>query len=360
MRLVFLGDISVARPFHIPSSAFPDFRKADVIANLEGPVVSEWGLGLISEHKFPVLYNSLDVLGVLTAFNVRAVCLANNHMYDLPLPAAHTREILARAGVASFGAGANLVEASNPCVIAKGRTTAKLFAFGWDVIECRPATRTREGVNPLTPEHTLNTIRRLRSVDDSSFVIFVMHWNYELEIYPQPAHRQLARALIGKGVDAVIGMHSHVAQGAELVNEKPIVYGLGNWFFPVRQLGHIRLAYPPIASRELALELHIEGRQVQGVRFHWHQFDSNRSLITFEQTEDWDGAILRQLTPYTDMPHGEYVRWFRSNRTRRRGLPVYEDYRSIQRNRIKDRYVKLRQKVVQALVHLRLKGSPRA
>jgi len=124
-------------------------------------------------------------------------------------------------------------------------------------------------------------------------------------------------------------------------------------------LGHIRLAYPRIASRELALELDIEGRQVQSVRFHWYQFDAERNEIHFEKTESWDGAIVRQLTPYAGMSHEEYVHWFKANRTRRRGLPVYEDYRHVGRNRIKDKYVKLRQRTIETLMRFGFKGGPR-
>ena len=113
-----------------------------------------------------------------------------------------------------------------------------------------------------------------------------------------------------------------------------------------------------MASRELALELEIEGRQVRNTRFHWHQFDTNRNMVHFEKTEGLDGTILRKLTPYMGMSREQYVRWFKANRTRRCGLPVYEDYDHTVRNRIRDRYVKLRQAIIDTFVRLRLKGGP--
>lgn len=361
LHLIFLGDISVDSPYQRFGDIIDPLETADcAIANLEGATVSDEEVRSAPSQKAVALYNSPVVLDVLRHFNVCAVCLANNHMCDFHIPPKQTSEVLARAGIASFGAGANLVEASKPLVLRDNGTTVKLFAFGWEVIGCHAATSTDSGVNPLTPSHALGTIRRLRATDNSSFVVFVMHWNYELELYPQPAHRQLAHDLIREGVDAIIGLHSHVAQGAELVDGKPVVYSLGNWFFPIRQVGHLRLAYPPIASRELAFELEIEGRQVRDTHFHWHRFDAGRSLINFEQTEGWDGAILRQLTPYGGTSDEGYVRWFRVNRTRRRGLPVYQNYHHCWRNRIKDKYVRLRQAVIEALIHLRLKGGPRA
>lgn len=261
--------------------------------------------------------------------------------------------------MASFGAGNNLLEAKKPLVLSQNDTAVKIFAFGWHVIGCQTATRTRQGVNPFTPQHALNTIRLVRATDDSSTVIFLIHWNYELSLYPQPAHRQLAQDLIREGVDAVIGLHPHVAQGAELFEGKPIVYSLGNWFFPERKLGHFQLAYPPITSRQLALELEIEERRIKDVRFHWHQFDTNRNLICFEKTEHWDGAILQKLTPYADISHPEYTVWFKEHRTRRRGLPVYVDYRHSRRNWVKNRWVRARQGLIKVLVSTRLKRSLR-
>jgi poly-gamma-glutamate synthesis protein (capsule biosynthesis protein) len=358
MRLIFLGDINVTKSFK--STLQPTFDMADiVVANLEGPIVSEDNANLLQQKNSLVLYNSIDAFQVLESFNVTAVSLANNHILDLPLSISKQKTQLGQSGISSFGGGSNATEASNPYSLSRGDSTVQIFAFGWDVIGCRTTTGYRQGVNPLTAAHALDTIRRLRSVDTSSFVAFIMHWNYELELYPQPAHRQLAQDLIREGVDAVIGLHPHVAQGAELFEGKPIVYSLGNWFFPARELGHFRLAYPPVASRQLALELEMQERTVNKARFHWYRFDQERSSIHFVQSESWDGEILQSLTPYAGMTHEEYIRWFRKNRRRRSGLPVYSDYRHAWRNRVKDRWVKLRQAVIETLVRLRLKGGPR-
>ena len=361
MRVIILGDISVDRPYAIAREAFAAFGAADlVVANLEGLLLVDDDALRVARAGQMVFYNALSVLDVLEAFHVRAVCLANNHLYDLPLPAAATGERLAAAGIAAFGAGANLEEAGAPLVFSQGSTTLKVFALGWEVIGCRPARARGEGVNPLTPQRALETIRRLRADDQESCVIFLMHWNFELELYPQPAHRQLAHDLIASGVDAVIGMHPHVAGGVELVEGRPVVYSLGNWFLPARQVGPLHVAYPPIAARELAVTLEIEGRQVRDVRLDWYQFDAARNALQAKGSEDSRGATVRELTPYAGMSHAAYREWFKANRTRRRGLPIYHDYTHIWRNRVRDRYTRARQAAVETLVRLRLKGGPRA
>jgi len=234
MRLIFVGDINVCQEMNHAGDV-PWIRAADfqfVLANLEGPISFREEIVDVSSDL--VLWNSQNVIDVLHTFNVRGVWLANNHIYDIDVPVKRTSDLLAAVGITSFGAGISVEEASRPLVIRSETTTAKVFAFGWDVIGCRLAGIVSEGVNPLTPEHLFTTIRQVREYDQTSFVVFVMHWNYELELYPQPAHRQLAHDLIREGVDAIIGLHPHVAQGAELVQSKPIVYSLGNWFFPPR------------------------------------------------------------------------------------------------------------------------------
>lgn len=356
MNLVFVGDIALDRvpeSLGIPS---PLFREASlVLANLEGGILRDEDRDQMPASGTLGLYNTIDVLQVLKAFHVGVVFLANNHIFDLPFPVKETRTTLSEAGIASFGAGNSLAEAQRAFSVTADGTMVKLFSFGWEVIGCPPARDNRPGVNPLTPEHVLQTIRQLRATDQASFVVFIMHWNYELERYPQPAHRQLAHDLISEGVDAIVGLHSHVVQGAELVGGKPVVYSLGNWFFPVRQLGHLHLAFPPVSRRQLALELVIGDERECDVRFHWHSFDPEQSRIDHEQTEDWDGTILHDLSPFAGMGHDEYVSWFRSHRTRKRMLPIYTDYRHTARNRIKDSYVSLRQRAIRSLVSIGLK-----
>lgn len=356
-RIIAVGDISVNQAnLDLSRTDTTSFENAVVVSNLEGPI-----LPMPSAKANEVgLENSLDVLNVLKHFRVKAVSLANNHINDFCEPAQNTVAILQQEGIMAFGAGSSLTEAARPCTMKLGDMTAMFFGFGWPVIGCRPATnKPTEGVNPLIPTHIINTLKQLRKVDQASFVACIMHWNYELELYPQPAHRQLAQALVKAGADAVIGLHGHVAQGAELFQGKPIVYGLGNWFMPARKLGHIYLQFPAIAHRELAVELTVDGREIKSVNFHWYRFDSEQNSLSLEQLETWGGGLLRQLTPYAGMDHAEYIAWFRRHRIRRRGLPVYVDYHQTRRNHVKDIYVGWRQSFIRLLVRCRLKGGPR-
>jgi hypothetical protein len=361
MRLLFLGDISVNEAHDTHAMHAVAMPEADlVLANLEGPIVADRDHSDRKVKSKPALYNSPHVLDVLHAYHIQAVYLANNHLYDLPLPASHTQEILERAGIDSFGAGSTIADAGVPFTFHQGETKILMFSFGWNVIGCRPASPQHEGVNPLTPEHALQTIQQVRRTDTESFVIYVFHWNYELELYPQPADRQLAHALLHAGVDAIIGLHPHVAHGAERVGDKVVIYSLGNWFFPPRQVGSMQLAFPSIAWRQLAVELDISGRTLRAVTYHWYDFEPNTATIMYHSAEQDGGSIIEKLTPFANMSHDQYTRWFVKNRTKRKALPVYRDFRHTRRNQLKDLFVKSRQILIQYLVFLRLKGGPKA
>jgi len=96
------------------------------------------------------------------------------------------------------------------------------------------------------------------------------------------------------------------------------------------------------------------------LRFHWFRFEDETISLNHLETEQWGGAILRELTPYANIGHRDYIQWFKRHRTRRRGLPVYKDYNHVRRNQVKDAYVKMRQQIIGMLVKLRMKGGLKA
>lgn len=356
MRIVFLGDVTVAGPQTYSLEGLDFLSEADlVIANLEGPILPDSEIHLVREKKQRVLFNDPAVLDILKSFNVDAVGLANNHIYDHGDSIVYTKELLEGAGIAFFGAGRNLAEAQQPLVFPDPAGDVKVFGFGWDVIGCKYAGPDTPGVNPLEPDHMLGTIREQVRQNTRSTVIYFLHWNYELETYPQPADRQLARKLIDEGVDAVIGLHPHLPQGAELHHEKPIIYSLGNWFFPPRNFGTVGLNFSPQPSSQIAVELDLEDGNAGEARFHWVCFDSQRRTIKFEKTEGWEGEMLAELTPFSGLDATRYISWFKEHKKKRYSLPFYRDYSLKTENWIKDQIVKLRQQLIWFLVNLGLK-----
>jgi poly-gamma-glutamate synthesis protein (capsule biosynthesis protein) len=174
-----------------------------------------------------------------------------------------------------------------------------------------------------------------------------MHWNYELESYPQPAHRQLAFAAIDAGATAVVGHHPHRVGGIEDYRGGLVAYSLGNWWLPQGVFFGGRLSYRVRDTRlELALELAPSGVH----RCHWFAYEPSAHALQYLRSEAvGDSEWVRERTPFAGMDRDDYLHWFRENRRQRKGLPVYVDYRHRWRNRFRDGAVLLRHRLILGL-----------
>lgn len=344
--MIFLGDI--AHPFdESPSWAqnqWPWAMSQPIIANLEGALVKKpW-----RHLKKRKLFNHFSIVDALVSNNVMLVNLANNHIMDVPGALEVTCTELKQHGMKITGAGKNLNEASMPARVTDEGTSYFFLGFGWETIQCRPAAARSAGVNPFRPSLLLKTVEKWRETYPDAGLVIMPHWNYEMELYPQPAHRQLAMAAIDAGADAVIGHHPHRVGGIEIYKGRPIAYSLGNWWMPQGVYLEGKLKYGDESLRELALEWHLCGEIV----CHWFDYHrENHELLYAESEKLFDSNYVQQLTPYAGMSHKQYLSWFSSNRIKRKILPIYCNYRYNISNSIKDWYVHMR--------HLMLVGAGR-
>jgi poly-gamma-glutamate synthesis protein (capsule biosynthesis protein) len=348
--LTFLGDLACpywAEPRVAGDGSLPF---GPTVINLEGAICSS---EQVITHRYPgriMLYNRQEVGRLLEAWDVRLACLANNHLFDCPADLSQTTDQLAEWQIGWCGAGHDLAEAQRPARVELADGPVDVLNFGWHVIGCPPAGPNRAGVNPLDPAHVLDSVRRCRADDASKRIVLVMHWDYELEQYPQPRDRQLAFAAIDAGASAVVGHHPHLVQGIEVHRGAPIVYSVGNWFIPHGTWQNRPVRYPAHTRRQLAFEWDPAGAS----RCHWFEYDPAEHTITHQQSEAVEGsAAVAELTPFAGMGHGEYVRWFAGHRHKRRGLPIYRDMNARLGNAWRDRWVTARQSVVEWLAPLR-------
>lgn len=346
--MLFLGDVAAGgiRPRALAMPAH--LRSCCTVVNLEG--------ALCTEHTFAkgrALYNSPGILETLTALNVRVANLANNHSMDTCGSPRHTIDILRREGIEGVGAGCTLEEAQAPVRLKEGDVEVLVLAFGWSVIGCRAASARGAGVNPLEPAHVLRSIEQLRRLNPRSKIVALMHWNYELEIYPQPMHRQLAFQCVEAGASAVVGCHPHCPSGIEWHGSAPIIYSLGNWFLPQGVFFGGALQFPARTELQLAFEWNpMSGNEA----CHWFRYlRSNHQIIYLQSESALASRLAASLTPYRGMPHGDYIKWFKEHRVKRRGLPVYKDYRQETMNRMFDGYVYARQRFIEILFGLNLR-----
>lgn len=185
-------------------------------------------------------------IGCLTAAGIDCCVLANNHVLDWGHAGLEeTLRALDDAGLPHAGAGRNAVEAAAPAVInVAGTGRVLVFAFGSPTSGIPPswgATAGQAGVNLLDDlsEHAARRIgaelRRVKRPGD--VVVASLHWgdNWGYEVTREQRH--FAHWLIEEGVDLVHGHSSHHARPVEVLNDRLILYGCGDFINDYEGIG---------------------------------------------------------------------------------------------------------------------------
>lgn len=344
--MIFTGDIACPNLEALPDIEIPeDLKRKAWISNLEGAIEIN-GDELLSEV---VVFNQLSALQkIKEAIDIKVVTLANNHITDTST-IRQTEELLDELNVKYCGAGIDINSSKKACVIKEDNgKEVVILNFGWRSISCLEATGNKEGVNPYEKNNIISQVKYIKSKYDDRKIIVFFHWNYELELYPQPFDRELSYALIDLGVDAVIGCHAHRVQGAEIYKGKPIIYGLGNWIFPQSVFWNKRLKFPEFCSLQLAFEIDWD---LNEYICHWFFYDREKNKINFIESEKLiHSERMVELTPYKKLNNKQYEKWFKKNRYHKKMLPVfYFDDKNYVID-LKNRWIQIRHFLIMSLV----------
>lgn len=170
----------------------------------------------------------------LHTIGVDLVGIANNHVYDFGQEGMEdTLHTLEEEEIPYVGAGYNINDAMKPAYyIVNGRKIAIVAA-----------TQIEKSYS-YTKEATENTPGVLKCLKDEKFckeiadakkcsdmVIVFVHWGTEGNSNYGTDQSALARDFVESGADAIIGGHTHCLQAVEYMDEVPIYYSLGNFFF---------------------------------------------------------------------------------------------------------------------------------
>jgi poly-gamma-glutamate synthesis protein (capsule biosynthesis protein) len=316
--MIFVGDIALPIQGSITLEGLPsELFSKQWVGNLEGSIVSNEvnsSTGLFNNE------NAIDQL--IDELPFMAFTLANNHILDLgQSKLKNTLDYLRKKQIEHCGAGQNLSAAARPLKTQEGDQTIIILNFGWSVIQCEPAGVNKPGVNPLTKKHVIDSVKKALRENSDACVVPIMHWNYELEAEPQPFERELAKHLIDLGVAGVIGAHAHRVGGIEIYKGRPIVYSLGNWHFKQGYFKEGRVRFPEFCNLQLAFEWDF---QKNDFKFHFFQFDPEKSILSYSHTESSGGELVSSLTPFLGLSDTDYKRWYKKNHHHRhKGLPIY-------------------------------------
>ncbi len=66
----------------------------------------------------------------------------------------------------------------------------------------------------------------------ADWVVVTVHWGKELDREPRPDDVERTQAMIDAGADVIFGHHAHRLQPFEIVGERPVFWGLGNFVWP--------------------------------------------------------------------------------------------------------------------------------
>lgn len=235
----------------------PLFQRADVsFFNLELPL-SERGVAArgksICHRGLPVNIDGIAEAGV------SCVNLANNHVLDYgDIAMLDTIDLLDRNSIGHFGAGRNIDEARQGCIVDKNGLRIGFLGYTTTLPTGFAATAECPGVNPLqvhtayrSPVSLLEYpgvapqivswadpvhLSRLRN-DVEVFgrqvnvLIIYVHWGASMSPHVHDFQREIGKAAIDAGAHAVFGGHQHVMSSIEFHRGCPIVHGSGNLLF---------------------------------------------------------------------------------------------------------------------------------
>lgn len=197
-------------------------------------------------------------ISMLDVFGADLANLANNHVYDYRASGLmDTIATLRNHGVVTMGAGANLAEAKTiQYYVANGKKIAFVSATEIEKYShyTKEATETEAGVlKTLNPTIYKQVIAEAAA--NSDYVIASVHWGIEGNYQYSGSQYNLAKIFVEAGADAVIGGHPHRLQGIEYINDVPVVFSLGNFWFSTGTL-YTTIAQIQIdKSGELALRM---------------------------------------------------------------------------------------------------------
>ena len=236
VRVNFVGDILLAwgvdKYISQKKDPFLDwqnvFSEADFnIANLESPYT-------LSESKMPlkpiVLKANPEHLQFIKKY-FSAVSLANNHTGDYGHSGfVDTLNNLKKFNISYFGGGLNKQQAHQPYWIYKNNIKIAIIGLNHYKPRSFSAGLTTPGIAWADEDDIIEDIKQARK-DGANIIIPFMHWGWESEVTPSVDQIKLARLMIENGADAIIGAHPHVTQGVSFIDNKPIVWSLGNFVF---------------------------------------------------------------------------------------------------------------------------------
>lgn len=232
LNLIFSGDFApILKDYKTNDSHFRSINEillfVDLhITNLECPLTySEASI----KKSGPAVKSDPGSISLFNQAKVKLACMANNHIFDYGEKGiVDTIEVLKKSNIESIGI-VNRTDGREKWIVKEIK--GKRIGF---LNYCEHEFSVREkgflGASGYDPVDAYYDIRVLRPKVD--WLIVIYHGGNEYYPFPRPELKKDFHYLADLGADMVVGHHTHVFSGYEIYNDKPLIYSLGNFFFP--------------------------------------------------------------------------------------------------------------------------------
>lgn len=189
------------------------------------------------DHKKPFILKA-DIEQTLAAFkniHLNHVVLANNHLKDYgDRGLTYTLQQLDQANISYIGASVNQKDAHNYFELSFENKRYAIFNGYWHRDTAYLdydfyALGHKSGVACLNGV-LLEQIGRYRLTHSENKIIVICHWGVDFKPITKEQSK-LATILTQAGADLIIGHGAHTIQPVQIINQKPVVFGIGNAVF---------------------------------------------------------------------------------------------------------------------------------
>lgn len=336
-RIDFIGDINLSENWYtmetlddhsgnisncIDSNIQQELQNADISVINNEFTFSERGDAL--EGKAYTFRANPNNISLLETFGTDIASLGNNHVYDYGEEALiDTITTLENSGISTIGAGMNIKEAKQAqYVVANGRKIGFVSATEIEKYYnyTKEATDTEAGVlKTLDPELFLSVIEEADRQCD--YLIVYVHWGIEGWNQYSTAQEELAALFVEAGADVIIGGHPHRLQGVQFIENVPVAYSLGNFWFStgtiyttiaqvqIDRSGELSMRMIPCIQQNVTTRMLTEKEEMTA--FYQYLADISKNVAIDIQGEIYDSSTLEQNNLGQDMFYSgqKYGRW---------------------------------------------------
>lgn len=205
------------------------------IANFEAVFSLEKQSPLVHKKSFILKADAEQTLAAFKNIHLNHVVLANNHLKDYgDRGLAYTLQQFDQANISYIGAGTNQKDAHSHFEITFNNKHYAIFNGYWHRDTAYLdydfyALGAKSGVACLNGV-LLEQIGRYKQANPEHKIIVICHWGIDFKPITKEQSK-LADILTQAGADLVIGHGAHTIQPIKMINQKPVVFGIGNAVF---------------------------------------------------------------------------------------------------------------------------------